>query len=110
MVYYFAENEDGRIMAIDSEGNMMTLPVSPALEAQAPPPPAPIPEAPAPAAAGGDPGDSGDDSDDEKEDDDDDSHGNNNNANDNQDNGAVARELCCVRTSTNETNYFSMPL
>ena len=71
MVYFFAEKEDGRIMAIDSKGNMMTPQASPALAADAPPPLPPIVPLPAPATARGGPNDSGDDNDGEDEDDED---------------------------------------
>ena len=97
MDYYFAEDEDGRIMAVDAEGNMSTPPPSPTPAVLAPPPAAPVPVAPAPAAARGDPGELGDDNDEDEEDD------------NNQDDGAVARrEPCCECTSVSETIYFPM--
>jgi hypothetical protein len=77
-IYFFMETEDGRIMALNSEGNLRTLtpsptPASPTPAADAPPSPpaAPAPDAPAPAAASGDLDDSGDDGSDDDDDEDD---------------------------------------
>ena len=68
--YFFAEDQGGRIMAVDAEGNMSTpLPSpTPAQEDSTLPPAPPAPEDPVPAAAGGGPGDPGDDDEDEDED------------------------------------------
>jgi len=82
-----------------------------AVDSPAPAPVAPVPEAPAPTAAGGDdPNDSGDgsDGDDSDGEEDNDSQGDNDNS---EVNGAATkRELCCVRTSDEETGHFPMLL
>jgi len=68
--YFFAEDQGGRIMAVDAEGNMSTPLPSPTLaqEDSAPPPAPPAPEDPVPATAGGGPGDPRDDDEYEVED------------------------------------------
>ena len=83
MVYYFVDDEDGNVVAVDS-------PV--------PPLAAPVLEAPAPAAAGGDdPDDSGDGSDGDDSDEEEDNDGQDDNDN-NEVNGTTAkRELCYAR-------------
>ncbi|RLM85339.1 hypothetical protein C2845_PM04G13360 [Panicum miliaceum] len=106
--YYFVDVDDGRIMAIDEEGNQFTPPASPVVEAPLPPPvvPAPAP-APAPVAAGGSPGNS-EGIDDGRDDDED-----NDNNEDNDDQGddpPGTRQLCCVCTSDRELGLLSMVL
>jgi hypothetical protein len=115
-VIFYVETEDGRIMAVNSEGNLRTPSPSLALAspipaADAPPSPlvAPAPDAPAPASTGGDSDNSGDDDEDEEEDD-----NNNNNDNDDDDNAdgnqgngpRKAGEINCTHTSEDECGYF----
>nr|XP_034591772.1 PH domain-containing protein YHR131C-like [Setaria viridis] len=79
-VYYYNEMEDGSIMEVYSDGNLVIPTASLAAPASDAPAPAastsdtsaPADLAPAPATDGGDPDDFGDDSDDEDEDEDDD--------------------------------------
>ena len=63
--YFFDEDENGRIMEVDEEGNL-TSPLSSPTPAQEDP--APPPEDPVPAAAGGGSSDPGEDGEDEEED------------------------------------------
>ncbi|RLN11560.1 hypothetical protein C2845_PM09G10860 [Panicum miliaceum] len=105
-VYYFVDGEDGRIMAIDEEGNQFTPPASPVVETSPPPPvvPAPAP-APAPVVAEGSPSNF----EDIRRDDDEDN--NNDEDNDDQsDETPVMRQLCCVRTSDREPGHLSLVL
>ncbi|RLM56124.1 hypothetical protein C2845_PM10G10520 [Panicum miliaceum] len=106
--YYFVDGDDGRIMAVDEEGNQFTPPASPVVEA--PPPPLVVPApAPAPAlvTAGGSPGNSVgiDDGGDDDEDND-----NNDNNDDQGDDPPRTRQLCCVRTSDRELGHLSLVL